>query len=476
MEIENQIINRKKSLFAWLSFSALLLTTQGYLLWMDHHPMFFLGDSASYIWTAISGNPPTDRSFIYGYFIRLIAVSTQSLMSIVIAQVFLLCAASLVTAHLLIRYFHVRLWIAFIIALLATIEPLQMLYARYVMTESLALTVFVFYVWTALHYLEYPKIIWFIVMQCLATLMISIRFAFIPMVWICAFAIPLLAAPTIIGGFRVKEAKPILRVAIHLAVSVLFLFVFTTAYKHYHGYLQHKPPAYSYDSGFFSLAFVMPIVEPDDFIDKDFGRRVLRDLKFSVNDRQARAAQLWVEGGVINRLQRMEPDRMKADAIARQAAIRAIARKPLAFLKLGSQTFTDYLNPSYLRSSMEYDLGNVRLDDGFHDLIKKQFRYLGDQSSAFDLKAPTGRYFLFSGHWLQFLLFMPLWWCLLILPAQDIEQRQKSLLMGLISFIFIGVVIFLVVEVTPRYLHLPAWLFFLASGVGLNRILDMLNR
>jgi hypothetical protein len=472
---ENQI-PPPKSLFGWLSFFTMMLVCQGWLLWIDHHPMFFLGDSGSYIWSAVSGSPPTDRSFLYGYFIRLVAVSAQSLTSIVIVQAFLTCVVSGVMAHLLIRYFQVRAWIAFAFAFLAAVEPLQLLYARYVMTESLALTVFVFYVWAALHYLENPQIRWFVVIQCIGTLMIAIRFAFIPMVWICAFAIPLLAAPTITNGLKTKDPKRLLRAIGHLAVSVFVLFAFTSAYKQYHGHLQHKPPAYSYDGGFFALGYVMPIVDPNDFHDLDIGKKVLSSLKFSAKDRRARGSHRWQKGGVVDHLQQIEPNRIKADAIARSTVIRAIIRKPLAFFNLGGQTLMDYLNPSYFQTSMENDLGVAALDDGLYNLIKKHFRYSGDQSSAFDLKTPTGRYFLSSGNWLRFLLFMPLWWCLLILFAHNAEERRKSLFIGLISFICIGVALFLVERPTPRYLHPCPWFFFLAAGIGLNRIMDITQR
>ncbi|MCU0597651.1 MAG: hypothetical protein MUE70_00145 [Desulfobacterales bacterium] len=472
---ENQIYP-PNSLFGWFSFFTMMLVSQGWLLWLDHHPMFFLGDSGSYIWSAVSGNPPTDRSFLYGYFIRLVAVSAQTLTTIVIVQTFLTCVVSGVMAHLLIRYFQVRTWIAFAFAFLTAIEPLQLLYARYIMTESLALTMFVFYVWAALHYLENPQIRWFIVIQCLATLMIAIRFAFIPLVWICAFAIPLLTIPTITNGFKTEDPNPLLQAIGHLAVSVFVLFAFTSAYKQYHGYLQHKPPAYSYDGGFFALAYIIPIVDLNDFPDEDIGKKILCSVKFSTKDRRVRGSHRWEKGGVVDLLQKIEPNRIRADAIARSTVIRAISRKPLAFLKLGGQTLMDYLNPSYLQSSMENDMGVAALDDGLYDLIKKHFRYPGDQSSAFDLNTPTGRYFLSSGNWLQFLLFMPLWWCLLILFAHDVEERRKSLLIGLISFICIGVVLFLVERPTPRYLHPCSWFFFLAAGIGLNRMMDITQR
>jgi hypothetical protein len=375
-----------------------------------------------------------------------------------------------IAAHVLMRYFRVRPWCAFGAALLAALEPLQLLYARYVMTETLALFVFVFYVWVALHYLEDSRITWLAVLQGLAVLLISVRFAFIPLTWICAFALPLLAiyAKAESGG-----VKPVLRISAHIVMSALLLFVFTTAYKHFHGYLQHKPPAYSYDDGFFALAFVMPILEPEDFPDEKLGRQILSDPAWPITNRRNRPQHLWVEDGVVARLQKLFPYRLLANAIARQAAFHAIIHKPLSFLQLGWQSFTDYFDPSYLRSSMEDDIGNRPLEDGFHNLIKTRFRYSSDTSSGLDLKAPTGRYFLHSERWIQFLLFVPLFWGLLSVFTDNTDQRRKCILIGIISLIFLGVAVFLVGQPEPRYLHSTAWLFSLAAGIGLNRLVPV---
>ena len=275
----------------WLVFVGLLVTIQGGLLWMDYHPMFFLGDSESYIWTSISGGIPSDRSFVYGYFIRLIALTTQTLTSLVIMQVLLLIGTSVVMAHLLIRYFRVEPWIAFMAALLTSLEPLQLLYTRYVMTETLALSVFVFYVWIALQYMEDPRITWLCLAHGVAGVMISIRFAFIPLAWVCAAAMPILAFPAITLKAHLKSAKTTSRLAVHFIISVFLVFLFTTTYKYFHGYLQNNVHAFSYDSGFFAMSFILPIMGPEDFRDIKLGSSVFTDLNFSFYQRPARACR-----------------------------------------------------------------------------------------------------------------------------------------------------------------------------------------
>jgi hypothetical protein len=455
----------------WVAFLIGLSVIQGGLLFLDHHPMFFLGDSESYIWTAISGWLPPDRSFVYGYFIRLVALTTRSLLSLVTVQVLMLVIASAVMAYLLIRYFQVRPWIAYAVALLNSVEPLQALYARYVLTETLALFLFVVYLWIVFHYLEYPGIRWLVAMQCLATLMISVRFAFIPLAWISALLVPALGLAgrkphTGRGGI-----KAVNRLAVHVVTSAVLLFAFTSAYQHLHGYMARKPPAYCYESGLVLMCFVLPIVDAGDFSDRALGELVLKDPVEPLAARGGRSFHRWREGGAVWRLKKLVRDGDRADAIARQAAMHAVIHKPLAFLGLGWSIFRDFLESRYLRECMIGDAGNERLSEGFHTLLRKWFGYPSDRSSSLELGSPTGRYFFASVRWIQILLFIPLGWIAYSVVENDGGRRRKCLFVALAATVFVGVSVFLVERPIPRFLHVPAWLFFPMAGLGLDRAL-----
>lgn len=54
---------------------------------------------------------------------------------------------------------------------------------------------------------------------------------------------------------------------------------------------------------------------------------------------------------------------------------------------------------------------------------------------------------------------------------QAVKKKVSHDVMGLISLILTGVVLFLVERPRPRYLHEPAWIFFLMAAVGLRRLL-----
>src|SRR4249919_3399117 len=73
----------------WWLFCFLILVLNFLLLTFDPLPKLFLGDSGLYLWCALSGGVPLDRSFLYGYVIRWSSLWTESLTPLLILQAFL---------------------------------------------------------------------------------------------------------------------------------------------------------------------------------------------------------------------------------------------------------------------------------------------------------------------------------------------------------------------------------------------------
>src|SRR5205807_8766 len=157
---------------------------------------------------------PPDRSFLYGWLIRLFALSTHSLLSLLVAQTLAGAASALLCAFILRRFFAARPAIAALFAILCAIEPLQLLFERYVMTESFSLLAFALYVSAALAYLQRPLLRLLLLVQLAAVLVISFRVSFLPISQAATLLLPLLAWP------QLKSTPPrLLRVAAHLLLS-----------------------------------------------------------------------------------------------------------------------------------------------------------------------------------------------------------------------------------------------------------------
>ncbi len=58
----------------WWLFCLLILGLKFFLLALDPSPRLFMGDSGSYLWTALTGWIPDDRSYFYGYIVRWVSV------------------------------------------------------------------------------------------------------------------------------------------------------------------------------------------------------------------------------------------------------------------------------------------------------------------------------------------------------------------------------------------------------------------
>src|SRR5438105_13126417 len=90
----------------WWLFCLGIVSLKFLLLAADPLRKYFLGDSGSYLWTAITGWIPADRSYFYGYVIRWLAVSTSSLTPLLIVQGFASAAIGIILAW--ICYRHLR--------------------------------------------------------------------------------------------------------------------------------------------------------------------------------------------------------------------------------------------------------------------------------------------------------------------------------------------------------------------------------
>src|SRR5262249_39020530 len=106
---------------------------------IDPNPQFFLGDSGSYLFTAVSGWIPPDRSYVYGFIIRWLCLGSGSLFPLLLVQAFASSFSAAILGWSIQRFLQTsrRLTIALTIAY--SLDPLQLMYDRFVMAESFSL-------------------------------------------------------------------------------------------------------------------------------------------------------------------------------------------------------------------------------------------------------------------------------------------------------------------------------------------------
>jgi len=128
---------------AWWLFCALVLAIKLLLLWLDPTPKLFIGDSWSYIRTAMIGWIPWDRSYFYGYVVRWLALWLHSFTPLLIVQALVSGATAIVFALICSRFFEMSNGLSFLFGLLCALDPSQLVWERYVMTETFSLLVYV---------------------------------------------------------------------------------------------------------------------------------------------------------------------------------------------------------------------------------------------------------------------------------------------------------------------------------------------
>jgi hypothetical protein len=124
---------------SWWLFCLAIVSLKFLLLAVDPIPKFYLGDSMSYIRTALTGWMPPDRSYFYGFAIRWVSLWTGNLASLLIVQAVLSAAVAITVAWICRKIFGLSERIAYLFGFLCAIDPLQLIWERYVMTETFSL-------------------------------------------------------------------------------------------------------------------------------------------------------------------------------------------------------------------------------------------------------------------------------------------------------------------------------------------------
>jgi hypothetical protein len=453
-------------LFRWTFFVILVFFVKFLLLCIDPLPMFYLGDSHSYLSTAVNRWIPLDRSFVYGFVIRLIAVFSHSLTSLILFQVFTSGLNAIFVAYILQEFFSVRPRVAFCSALVCALEPLQLMYERYVLTEALTLFFLVLYFIVIFHYIRRPTFLLLTAVQLAGTALISFRLSFLSLVIINAFLLPLLAMTSYPDRERLPDGvnharwRPgLMRLtALHLFFSLAVTYSFHLGYRYTNGALSHKPPAYQYQAGTFLLAYLGPIVRPDDLPLTGLRSQIFGNLKYDLQDRHQRDKNHWAPGGLIALINEAIPDVLEADQTAKETAFNAIKRDPLGLVRLGISGFLDYWNLDILKCNMLSDRGDRPLPPSMVELLSNKFSLAAEKLPFLDTL--TNRYFLLAWPWYLFLLCSPVYGGIaLVLCARG---TRKYILAVLLPCLVITAQASVLIEgPTVRYLHALGWLSFL---------------
>ncbi len=384
------------------------------------------------------------------------ALWPHSLPTLVAVQTIISSLSAWLIGFGLIRYANIRFGIAAACTFLCAIEPLQLLYERFVMTETLATFLFCVYFLLCLKYLKQGSIYVVVLAQAVAVCLISIRISFFPLILLLSVVLPFLGT---IHSWR----KVVAALLLSITVSQGLLY----SYRAWNGSLLHRRPAYLYRDGILLLGALSPIVKPIDYPIASQRHVIFDGLKTDIPFPIYRVVQTWSDDGLCNRVIKEVKDVQMENRIARKTAIHAALRDPIGVLKIAAATFADYMNAQQLRGWIYVDeLENHPFPPDITTTLRDQFH---SRSTGNKTDSPVMKWHASSLRWYQFILCFCLASPLLLLLVRT-EIRGFTIVGVICCWCFLIGALLPVDHTIPRYLTTAAWMVLFMLGLTIDAV------
>jgi len=429
---------------------------------LDPNPGFFLGDSASYIFSAVSGWVPPDRSYVYGYFIRFASLGNQSLDALVITQVVLSGITCMILAFILLRFARVAAVFAALAALLCAVEPTQLLEERFAMAEASSLFVFALFLLSVLYYAGHRRLWLLPLSAAIGVLAVSLRTEYLP-VTLGLGLLAVLAGGWWRSGDGSVLGRRLIRMAVHLAVHLtLYSAVFF-------GLLAlEESRRVNTDSGFF-LAMAWSPLLADQSLPRDDRLNAIIAANQCGLGWDSRSRNMWSPNCLKSQIHQQFPDYHQANDYARGLAGAVLWHQPMGVLGLGFKTWQALWSEAPSLRALQSERGVRKVPDDFINLVKTNY---GLDVTGWDSRETlVGNYFESMGDWYRWVALSPLllllWWLLTWRRLHPYSLLLSATAMMLLISVTLPVVIVMV-----RFYHPIAWLSFF----GLAGMMDWLWR
>jgi hypothetical protein len=439
----------------------ILISAVTCLTWIfDHQPKFYFGDSGSYLLTAIYGYIPPDRSFVYGFLIHIFSLPFHSLKPLLLLQAFaglLSCIGLFVS----LKQFNISDATCFLICFLFSVEPMHMMFQRFVLTEALSMPVFIAYVFVSFAYIKNPHPKNLLFLQLLGVALISLRMIFLPMVLANALMIPFFVRPF--------DHKKIFK---HLGVNLICILILHGSYCIWNGRLSKAPPAYSYWDGFFQLSAWAPAVTAKSAANAEVLKIIQRPQKFPLDEPLNRVHHLWNKDGLTGKIRAAAPNLYTANSWAKKTALRTLESNPLGVLKVGAITYIWFNEYAHLSNELKIDRGDdIPMSS---NLLLRLKEFFSADTYQFDFK--EGKYWQkpsltkkiqdHSAPWFFLLPQIP-YLCLVATLIKK-ANRLSLLYLSFITFVYLITLFFLMPLFVLRLLYPMTVPFFIFAGICLK--------
>ena len=457
----------------WWAFCVVVFATKLLFLWLDPTPKLFMGDSGSYIWTGLTGWIPSDRSYLYGYLVRWLAVWPHSFLPLLAAQALASGVTAIVFAKICSRFFEMSNRLSFSLGLLCTVDPCQLVWERYVMTETFSLLVYVLVLYRSFLYIRDRRLWELAVVQALSVVLIAFRMSYLLVVQVCTVLLPIIAfARCASPAFRNRpEGRSSLKNLLstgfeHVVVSVALMIVMHGAYKQLNGSFAKREPAYLYDAGAHLAAVWAPALQPSDARDPRFRELIANGDQFEIDNLGQRNAQQFSEGFLIDRWRKIEKNPRKRDRVASETAINALRRRPLKIVGLTLKTYMGYWGIGSIQWYARQDLGYGKLTDDHVKMLAEKFKFVTGKLLPAQPFSLVQRFFLGAWPYYLIVIISPL---ICLFATWLGRDRTLAFLLFVHASILMMVVTALSPEPSIRYLQPVSILTLFSIAISVDR-------
>ena len=466
------LISKLADANAWSLFCLLVLAIKLLLFWLDPTPKLFMGDSGAYVHTALTGWIPEDRSYFYGYLVRGLAVWPHSFAPLLLVQALASSATAIVFAFICSRYFEISNSLSFLFGLLCVLDPCQLVWERYVMTETFSLVIYVLVIYRSIAYLRDRRLWQLAVVQALSVVLIGFRMSYLLVVQVCTILLPLIAfarcsLPVLSqrSAPRIMQPGVLMTAVMHVVASVAMMLAMHGAYKYANGRLSHREPAYLYNAGAHLVAVWAPALEPTDATDPRFAELIANGDQIKIKNLHLRNAQQFGRGLLVKSWLEIEKDLRKNDRVARETAMNALRHRPLEIARLAMQTYLGYWNPASVRRYAQNDLGYGTMRDDEVRMFAEKF---GLHTAIRPSTLPHSflqRYFVAAWPYYFIVVVSPLICAFAIWLGRD---RASALLLFVHASILMVVVTALSPQASIRYIQPVSLLTLLSIAICID--------
>jgi hypothetical protein len=458
----------------WWLFCVLVFVIKLFLLLLDPRPEFFLGDSGSYILTALTGWIPADRSYFYGYVVRFLAVWPGSFTPLLLGQTVASGVTTILFAIICSRFFRLTNKLCFFFGLLCALDPCQLVWERYVMTETFSLLVYVLVLYWSLLYLRDRRIWELTVVQALSVVLIGFRMSYLPVVQACTILLPVIAfGRCAFPRFRERSEARVSGASVlgtgfmHIVASAVIMLAMHGAYKQVNGWLSHREPDYLYTTGLQLVSVWAPALRPDDATDPRFRALIADGRKFGMQDLRQRLAQHFLKGFLVDRWSKIETNFKENERVARQTAMNALRRRPLQIAGLAVKTYMEYWDIASIKKYTRDDLGRNELTDDQVKTLAEKFHFRTAKGMVSEPLSLLRWYSLRAWPYYFIVIVSPL----ICLFATCISHHRAF---AVLLFVHASVLMVVVTALTPqppiRYLQPVSLLTLLGIAICVDRV------